>query len=276
MADIFEYTDFRKFLRDFQDEMRNRDGKFSHRYFAMKAGFSSTGLLSNIMQGRRNLTSPLIHKFARALKLNKKEAEYFENLVHFNQAKTVEDKNVYFDRMLRISPLKADVVSKERYEFYSEWWYSAIRELLYYFPFKGDYQALARMLDPPLRPEQAKKAIATLEKLNMIERKPDGTYKQTSAVLTTGKDHEHTLHLANFKRTTMELALQSLDRQPREHRDISTLTLTFSNESFGKARLELEAVQNRLLKMANDDNAVDCVYQINMQMFPLTRKGTGQ
>ena len=107
---------------------------------------------------RRNLTSSLIMKFAGALQLKKKEREYFENLVYFNQAKSLEEKSRFYEKMLALSPLNAQVVRKDKYEFYSRWWYSAIRELLYFFPFKGDFQALAKKLDPPIRPDQARKS----------------------------------------------------------------------------------------------------------------------
>ncbi len=272
MINIFEYTDYRKYLADYQAMQREVNPAFSHRYFAQKAGFSSTGLFSNILKGRRNLTPTLITGFAKAMKLGKKEKEYFECLVLFNQACTLDEKNRYYERMLQISPLKMELVDKDKYEFYSQWWHSAIRELLYYYKFRDDFAALARKLDPPIRPDQAKKAISTLEKLGMIERDSDGYYRQTSKVITTGKDYVRSLQVANFQSATLHLARESLDRHSREQRDISTLTLTVSPESLRKIRLEIDALQNRILKIVEADESVDSVYQVNFQVFPLTRQ----
>ncbi|MFP4417319.1 MAG: TIGR02147 family protein [Fibrobacterota bacterium] len=272
MVNVFEYTDYRRFLDDYQKEQREVNPVFSHRYFAQKAGFSSTGLFSNILKGRRNLTPSLIARFAKAMKLSKKEEEYFECLVLFNQARTLDEKNRYYERMLQTSPLDMEVIDKDCYEFYTHWWHSAIRELLYYYNFKDDYARLARKLDPPIRPEQAKKAIATLEKLGMIERDSEGFYRQSTKVITTGKDYVRSLQVANFQAATIELARESLDRHVKEQRDISTLTLTLSRESLQKIKLEIDALQRRILKIVEADEAVNSVYQVNFQLFPLTRQ----
>ncbi|NLG15727.1 MAG: TIGR02147 family protein [Fibrobacter sp.] len=271
MIDIFEYTDYRRFLTDFQTQEHARNPHFSHRYFAARAGFSSSGFLTNIIKGRRNLTGPMICKFSRALKLNKKEETYFEHLVRFNQASSLEEKNKYYGRMLEISPVKTKIIGRDRHEFYSQWWYSAIRELIYYYRFKDDFQDLARKLDPPISVQQAKSAIKVLKKLGLIEKDSEGFYHQTSSVITTGEQHESSLHVQNFQKSTMDLAASALTRHRKDIRDISTLTLTLSHESFRKAKLEIEALQKKLLKIAEEDKCVDSVYQVNFQMFPLTR-----
>jgi uncharacterized protein (TIGR02147 family) len=273
MANIFEYTDYRKFLIDYQTHENERNPHFSHRYFAQKAGFTSSGLLANIIKGRRNLTDSLINKFAKALKLNKKEEMYFEFLVRFNQASSIEDKNKYYERMLQVSPLKASTINRDRHEFYSQWWYSAIRELLYYYRFKDDYQGLARQLNPQITVDQAKTAVKILEKLDLIEKDKDGYYRQTSTIITTGEQNERSLFIQNFQISTMELAKESLTRHKKEFRDISTLTLTFSKDSLQKAKIELDTVQKKLLRLAEEDQNVDSVYQINFQLFPLTKTG---
>lgn len=273
MPNIFEYNDYRKFLEDFQTEAHRKIPSFSHRSFAQQAGFTSTGLLSNVMKGRRNLTDQLISKFARALKLNKKEELFFENMVRFNQATSIDDKNKYYTRMLRVSPLKAKKISRDRFTFYTKWWYSAIRELLYYYPFKDDYRSLSRQLDPPISTEQAREAIEKLEKLGMISKDMRGYYHQSERIITTGNLHERSLNVKNFQIATMNLAKESLQRHKRDIRDISTLTLTLSPESIEKAKNEIALLQNKLLSIAEEDDNVNSVYQINFQMFPLTRTG---
>ncbi len=271
MPNLFDYTDYRKFLLDYQKEEHARNPHFSHRYFAQKAGFSSSGLFANILSRRRNLTDALIGKFSRALKLNKKEEAYFESLIRFNQAKSLEDKNKHYLRMLQASPLRAITISRERHEFYSQWWYSAIRELLNYYRFKDDYRALARRLDPSIGIQQAKEAVAVLKRLKMIERDDQGYYRQTASIITTGEQQEQSLNVTNFQIATMDLAKESLRRHRSDVRDISTLTLTLSPESVRFARTEIAALQKKLLALAEEDQEVDSVYQINFQMFPLTK-----
>jgi uncharacterized protein (TIGR02147 family) len=69
----------------------------------------------------------------------------------------------------------------------------------------------------------------------------------------------------------MRLAIDALDRHPRETRDISTLTATLSAESVEKAKAAVRSLRQYLLGLAEQDEAVDRVYQLNVQLFPMTR-----
>jgi len=270
MVNLFSYTNYRLFLQDYYAEQKALDSKYSHRYFADRIGIHSTGFFSDVLQGKRNLTAPLILKFANGLKLKKNEQDYFENLVHFNQAESHEEKNHYYARLLSQKKVDVNVLGKNQYEFYREWYYSAIRELLNFYAFKGDYAALAKKLNPSIRPEQAKKAIKILEKLGLIKQDKSGRYQQTSAIISTGEEFRP-MNVWNFQSATMELAKEALSRHPKENRDISTVILTLSAHSVKQAKIELDVVRKRLLALAEQDKNVDRVVQINMQLFPLSK-----
>lgn len=270
MPNIFDYSNYRSFLNDYYLEKNKKDKKFSHRFFASKIGLNSTGFFSDVLKGNRNLTLPLILKFSKALKLKKDEQNYFENLVNFNQAKSADEKNNYYEKILSFKNIRADIIGKDQYEFYSKWYYSAIRELLYFYKFKNDYRSLAKKLNPSIRMEQAKKAVKILERTNLIKKDKKGYYKQTSSFITTGKEFQP-LNIHNFQTANMELAKQALERHPKDKRDISTLTLTLSESSFKNAKQEIEKLRKKLLLIAEQDKKVDRVYQANFQLFPLTK-----
>ena len=59
-------------------------------------GISSSGFMSNLIKGTRNLTQRQRLQFVKALHLEAKMAEYFDFLVQFNQAKSLEEKNHFF------------------------------------------------------------------------------------------------------------------------------------------------------------------------------------
>jgi hypothetical protein len=58
-------------------------------------------------------------------------------------------------KMLTFKEVGVDLVGPDRLEFYSKWYHGALRELLFFHPFRGDYAALARMLSPPIRQSEA-------------------------------------------------------------------------------------------------------------------------
>src|SRR6185295_1829280 len=88
-------------------------------------------------------------KTCQALGLKDKDAEYFENLVFFNQAKTIREKNLFFDHITKLrGSYDVKRVEENQYAYYGQWYHSAMRELLEIAPHRGDYKALAQMLIP--------------------------------------------------------------------------------------------------------------------------------
>jgi uncharacterized protein (TIGR02147 family) len=113
---IYDYTDYRQFLHAYYKEQKARNPAFSYRYFAKKAGFNSSGLYKDIVDGRTGITRSLIMRFSLAMKFSSKQQEYFEMLVYFNEAKTVDEKKLYFERMMKYRNSKAFKVEKNQYE----------------------------------------------------------------------------------------------------------------------------------------------------------------
>ena len=267
---IYDYTDYRLYLRDYYGEQKAKNPAFSYRYFARKAGFNSSGLYKDIVDGRTGITRSLILRFATAMKLSPKQQEYFETMVYFNEARTVEEKKLYFERMMKYHNSKAFRIDAAQYEYYSKWYYIAVRELLATSDFKDDYAAIARALNPGIRKEQASKAIKVLKKLGLVQKDKGGFYKAVDKILTTGSDVK-SLGIANFQKSMMDLAKEAIDRHPSEHRNISTITFSVSKDTYTDIKAELDACRKRILGMVDRCENEDRVCQLNMQLFPLTQ-----
>src|SRR5438045_2768917 len=99
---IFEYSDYRLLLQDLYLERKTEDGKFSYRYIALQAGFRSAGFFSQILQGKSNISLRIALSLGEVFRLKGLELDYFESMVNFNQAKTTEDKEHFFQRMVSL------------------------------------------------------------------------------------------------------------------------------------------------------------------------------
>jgi len=267
---IYDYTDYRLYLRDYYEEQKARNPAFSYRYFAKKAGFNSSGLYKDIVDGRTGITRSLVLRFSTAMKLTKKQEEYFETMVYFNEAKTVEEKKLYFERLLRYYDSKAFRVDASQYEYYSKWYYIAVRELLAIGSFGDDYSAIAQALNPKIRTEQAQKAIEVLKRLGLIQKDKNGNYRSVDKILTTGTDVK-SLAIAHFQKAMMDLAKEAIDRHKAEHRNISTVTFSVSGQTYNDIKAELDACRKRILGMVDRSENEDRVCQLNIQLFPLTQ-----
>jgi uncharacterized protein (TIGR02147 family) len=270
MPDLYAYTDYRKFLKDYYEEQKGKDTKFSHRYFTMKVGFSSSGYFSDVLSGKKNLSGAFMLKFSKALKLSKEEEEYFLNLVSFNQAKSLEEKNRFYEKMMSSGKVKVDVLEADKYEYFSKWHYAAIREILHYVSFTDDYKTLGKLLDPPISPKEARKSIELLAGLGFIIKDAAGAWRPASANISTGGSFNG-LNVANFHRNTLELAVRALDAVPPELRGFSTLTLPLSRDKIRKAKLAIKNLRMYLLALSENGANADRVYQFNFQLFPVTR-----
>lgn len=267
---VFDYTDYRRFLKAYYEYQKRKNPAFSYRYFALKAKVNSSGLLKNVIDGKRSLGRGLIVRCAEAMKLKKKESEYFECLVDFNDANTVEEKRIFFERLLALRKPEAHQVQASQFEVYSKWYYTAVRELIGLVPFRGDYATLARALDPAIRPEQAEKAVRVLEEAQLIVKDSQGRYRQAQPLVTTGPEVE-SVSVAQYQIACMDLAKEALDRHAAELRDISTLTLSLSSEGFAVLKEEIISFRKKMLAMERSFQAPDRVYQLNLQFFPLSK-----
>jgi len=96
MPDIFSYYNYREFLKDYYIQKKALNHAVSYAFLAQKAGFKSKSLIPHVIEGKKNLSKESIYKLASAMKLDKKSFEYFEDLVSFNQAKNLEERNYFF------------------------------------------------------------------------------------------------------------------------------------------------------------------------------------
>jgi uncharacterized protein (TIGR02147 family) len=268
-TNVFEYSDYRMFLKQYYESRRKADPRFTYRYVAERVGFKSAGHFTQILKGLVNLSVAMASNFAEFLKLGKKESEYFETLVRFNQAKTHAEKKRCFERMLGFKELKTATIGPDQYAYFDKWYYVAVREMLAYYRFSGDYAELSKMLKPSVSPIEAKRAIELLLRLKLIAVGDDGIYRKAAAALSANPVGK-SVALANQALDTMRLAGEALDRFPREKRSISGVAFSVSGKTFEIIEKEVRDFRKRILDLAQGDPCPDGVYQFNVQVFPLT------
>jgi uncharacterized protein (TIGR02147 family) len=267
---IFTYTDFRAYLGDYYKARKETDKKFSHRYIQEKVGAGSPGWFADLVKGRGTLSGNHMVSLATLLQLSRSEMDYFEAMVSYSQAGSHEEKNRHFQKMLTFKEVRSDLVGIDRIEFFGKWYHTAIRELLFFYPFRGDYAALGKKLSPPIRQSEAKESVLLLERLGFVEPNDIGGYRSKDATLKKDPNFP-SIVMANFLKTNIELAVEALDRYPKEERDISALTLSLSEEAFAKVKDDIRALRKRILALTETDKHPTKVYQCNFQFFPLSQ-----
>lgn len=274
MPSIYKYLNYREYLHDYFIEQKELRVPLTHRAVLKEMGITSTGFLSNVIAGKKNLNDEMGRKLGSIINLAGREQRYLNIMVAYTQAKSIEEKKRYLDRLLSMRKAAMMHMNEEQFSIFSRWYYVYIRDLLCFFNFSDDYAALAAMLDPPIKPEEAEAAIKELERLGFISKDKDGYYRPCDNIITTG-DEAQSVQLANFQLFTMDMAKNSLKKHPSKKRDISFVTLTLSGESFALVKSEVQIFRKRLLLIAKDEQKPDCLYQCNIQLFPVTRQAGG-
>jgi uncharacterized protein (TIGR02147 family) len=268
-VDIFTYLDYRSFLKAYYDACKKTDPKFTYRYIAEYVGFKSAGHLTQILNGKTNISDSLKAGFIEFLKLGKKETEYFETLVHFNQAKSHTEKKLFFEKLLKFTKTKSAIITPDQYEYFDKWYYVAIREVLSYYQFNDDFSSLGQKLKPAISSDEAKKAIELLIRLNLIAKNEKGFYEKVNPILSANPEGK-AIAITNNALETMRLAGESIDRFPKEQRNISGVTFSISRNTFETIQEEVRNFRKKILDIAQGDTTPDGVYQFNLQLFPLT------
>jgi uncharacterized protein (TIGR02147 family) len=272
MNPLFEYTDYRKFLKDYFRSKKKENKTFSLKILADRAGFKARDYILRVMNGSRNLSQSGAFMLSQALRLSEKEADYFRNLVGFNQAASTREKEFFLAKMTEIGKYgKVQKLRREQFAYLSEWYYSALRSLLPVIGFGDDYAEIGRFLDPPLTSAQVRKAIDLLVQQGLLTRDASGAYGVPESRLTAG-DEVSSVALSRFHRQSLDLARRAMDVFSSAERDISGITMSLSREGFDKMKAAIQAFRKKAMSIADEDVNEERAYQLNLQLFPLSKR----
>jgi uncharacterized protein (TIGR02147 family) len=274
---LTNYTDFRAYLNDWINERKAIGLPGSNRWFAMKMGINSTSWLTSVLKGVKGLSKATSKKLSEILKHSPVETRYFEALVSFNQARTIEERNRHYQELNALQKIKdVRTVKPNQYDFYSVWYHSAVRSIVGMHRFTAsekEYDRLAAMVSPPITASQARKSIKLLEELGFVKTNAGGVFELISSAITTG-ENIRSLGIANFQQEAMRLAQEAMDRYPLDERYVGTATVGVSAKAFHTIKQLLIETSNKIAEIANADADADRVYQINLQAFPMSKAGS--
>lgn len=273
MESLFQYADYRDYISDYMSHKKAENPALSYRYLAQKAEINSSSFYTQVVKGRRNLTKQTTVKTIKALKLSGDEALYFEYMVFFNQAKTSEEKNHFFERMVELRKSR-DIysVADEEFDYFSEWYHCVVRELVTLVDNPTDYESLAKKLKPKVSALQVKQSVALLEKLGFI-KEVDGKYEQREPLLRSASNSElRRYHLIQFQLKMIDVLRSSYGNWDDNERLTATTVYAISNKNYKRSIEILRDMRNKLLALAESDEEASAVYMLSTNLIPVTRQ----
>jgi len=268
---IFECIDFKKYLEDYYAWKKAADSGFTHTYICHRLGQSNAkSYFNNVIKGRTPVTATFIDRLIGLLELSADEAKYFRALVNYNQSSSAQEKEFFFDQIVRLNSTPHRVLEKQVYDYYKEWYHSAVRALLDIVDFNNSYKYLANQVYPKITLKQCRDSVALLKCLGLIAKNEHGFWKPTEKVVSTA-DFIHDDVVRQFQMKCLEHARTMLAQgSDQAHRNI-TLTISLSDEAFQRVSGRVQQFKSEIRSIVQkDEQKARRVYHINVNMFPMS------
>lgn len=268
-TNIFNYRDYRVFLKDSIALRRRKNQAFGVRQLAMQAGFKSPGALSMVVNEKRHLSIEAGERVAKALKLQGKEKNYFTDLVRENICSTPRERSQLQERLLKIKN-RANETSLQwkQYCFLSRWYYLAIYEMVSAQEFQESPAWIAQRLRASVPANEIQRTLEDLNVLGLIQ-KVNGKWAQTEKALRTEDDVKE-MAVRQYHESMIEQARNALEL-PLEEREFGGLTVKVSKKDLAQVKRRIREFKNELNEALSQSSGEGEVYQLNLQFFPLTK-----
>lgn len=271
-VDIFTYTDYQTFLRVHYDHQRASNKAFSIRNWCRRIQMSSPGTLHQILSGKRHPGKEVTEKLCSYFKFNQKQRWYFEELIHL--AKTSRHDQVYLDvlrQVKRLGSASPEITLDMRVvETMAKWYSLAICEMVDLEGFQSDPKWISQKLVSRISPSVVAKTIENLEKIGLLKRDA-----KTGRLAKAVDSYTSPIDIPNeamrlFHESMIELAKQSIRSVPVEKRDISGSTVVINTKDLPRIKELTRKFRKELFEIIRSSKG-DAVYQLNVQLFPLTK-----
>ena len=277
-----EYTDFRLYLKDVYLFRRKHEGTglrpYSYSTFSAAADIKSPNYMKLIIEGRRNLSEDMIGRFARALRLQKLEQDDFRALVRYGQASEPHERNQFLKELADLRArraLDAGEITEENWQKVPGWIGWVLYAMSEQSNVKFEPQTLAKLFRAIANPDDIKASLKKLIDSGELSRNLEtGDVSKGRDLIESPQDLPVPL-IRKLQAELIYLGIESLFRDSPKEREFGAMTLSMTEEEFNQVRFELRQLRKRLQRDILGKRTTtkgDRVYQMNIQLFPLTDK----
>ena len=268
--DIYQFDDFRDFLKACFEAKVSAQGRYSQRQFARDAGFTNPGYYNDVLKGFKPLSENAVEKMARVFGLKPNETEFLKLLTAYGQSRTAERKNQIYKQILsRRNRSRFTRLNPVLNRYYQDYRYGLVRGAIEILDFHGNYEALAAFLDPPIPVATVKALVRDLCEWGLVEQRAGGRYHTTQSIV------EPPANLIGMSRAMnsewLGLAREGLNRLPREKRHVSTMILNISEKLHAELTEMIEKFREEVFRKVEEDTEPDRIQQFTMAYVPRSR-----
>ena len=238
------------------EERCKKNPQYSLRAFARAMNMSPASL-SGILSGKRKPSLKMIEKIGIALGL--KSHDILKNQKEFLGFELTKAQQ-------KFANLEQDVFS-----IIADWYHLTILEVMKLNDFQPDIRWVASKLDVNIN--QIKIATERLERLGILEITNDGKWIDKTNGFTTHYQKEKTSEARkSYQLQLLEKSKESILRDDFSVRDHSSMTMAIDPKDIMRAKDEIIEFRKKLSSILEGTKNRKEVYQLQIALFPLTRK----
>ncbi len=264
---IYEFKNYREYLRAELVDTIKRNPNYSLRAFAKKLGLAPS-TLSEVLKGKKNISREMSFKLSKSLRMDSNETEYFELLVDLETLVSEDRRMETLDRINRLRPSGAvKDLSVDLFKLISDWYHLPILEMTQLRDFKFSPPNISKALG--ITAIEAEAALERLIRLELLELSESGKYKKTSESLSISSQVSSKA-LQNFHKQMLEKAITSLSEQSTKEKIVGSETFAFDAKRLPDANEIIESFYKKMVRLADQCEKSKDIYHLTVQFFRLT------
>lgn len=268
--DLYDFGDFRSYLKAVFQLRQGRNPSYSYRAFSRDLGLSSQ-VLNNVLNQRYGFSRKTATQVAMKLSLYLRDADYFVALVESDHARSESLRQKARERAeeLRATRFQLRPANSSQVSMFTEWYIPAILELVTNQPLSFDKLTVAVRLGISLAELENGLRILVDKKILAIV---DGKFTRPVFHLIAESPTPQPL-IRRFHRQVLMKAHEAVEVQDNDRRKSLSAIFSFDTETFEEAKRELAEFQTAFCKKYSTDKRGNSVYAISVNLFQLD-KGT--
>jgi uncharacterized protein (TIGR02147 family) len=268
---VYEFLRPSDYLKAVYLYIKKHSPRYSYRKFADELGYGPSNYMHLICTGQRKLTLKAAKELSTALSLRGDDRRYFELLVTHECTTSPNRKEEIFSELIDIKhKTLPSVVERDMLEYLSEWYYPVVRELANYSEFKADPEWIAGKVIPPISMKQASEALDLLLRIGFLVPVENSNKLVPKDVHITTGSLVRSMSVTRYHQVMIELARTALTSVKSQARDFQAITLPVSETLLHEMKTDITVFWQKLLEKSESCPEVDRIYQLNIQLFPVS------
>ena len=244
---VYNYLDYREFLRDLFSWKRSHQKGYSMRQFCLRLGLSTDNYFNRILTGQKNLGRSTAERLMDYLQFDSTQRHYFGLLLTFDQANDLETKCNSLEAIKTLQKKKKVHSIAVDNSIFRDWHTMVLLELSRCKGFeKAGIEDLRRSLRKRVSAAEVQEALRYLEERKYLTRNSQGLLEYSAHRISSTEGVSEVFLRLNHRENLLH-AVEALD-EPLDQRGNWGFTLAVDKRRIPALKARLKEVMMEILE----------------------------